>query len=347
MTNISEYPTSKSMVMSVQPFQKSNIYQSNINNGVPGNYINTGLNQSTKLLNKGQTVNIYDQPINIYQPGKLKTKYTPHNLLPIKILPTKYLPVKVITDNKPLIIINSTQSFPSSNYKTQGNNINIIANNNMIKQTNTYYNNTSTTTTSVSNISYINKGYNTKNYQTHDISKGYINSVASTSHSNYTAQINGYQTHKKTENINNEGKQRRNEEYFIDSSNSYNSFNSDDSQYAPQENMAHSYILNSPLIKKKVDIFSEISSQMSNFETQSYNQENTIYRLQNEILNLKAENETFKKKLAELDKYKSEIAESNTIKEQQEQLSSLKNQIAEMASLKVELDEIKKKFKEL
>ena len=53
MINVNEYPTSKSMVMSVQPFQKSNIYQSNINNGVPGNYINTGLNQSTKLLNKG------------------------------------------------------------------------------------------------------------------------------------------------------------------------------------------------------------------------------------------------------------------------------------------------------
>jgi len=98
------------------------------------------------------------------------------------------------------------------------------------------------------------------------------------------------------------------------------------------------------------DIFSEIQSPLSNFETQSYNQENTIYKLQNEILNLKAENEIFKKKLGELDKYKSEAAEARALKEQIEQLSPLREQLAEMASLKAqlaELNELKMKVKEL
>ena len=135
-----------------------------------------------------------------------------------------------------------------------------------------------------------------------------------------------------------------NQEYFINSDDNINNEN------IPQENFNRSYILQSPLVKKKFDIFSEIQSPLSNFETQSYNQENTIYKLQNEILNLKAENEIFKQKLGELDKYKSEAAEARALKEQIEQLSPLREQLAEMASLKAqlaELNELKMKVKEL
>ena len=135
-----------------------------------------------------------------------------------------------------------------------------------------------------------------------------------------------------------------NQEYFINSDDNINNEN------IPQENFNRSYILQSPLVKKKFDIFSEIQSPLSNFETQSYNQENTIYKLQNEILNLKAENEIFKQKLGELDQYKSEAAEARALKEQIEQLSPLREQLAEMASLKAqlaELNELKMKVKEL
>ena len=70
-----------------------------------------------------------------------------------------------------------------------------------------------------------------------------------------------------------------NKEYLI---------NADENQNIYKENYdahydAHSYNQQSPLIKKKIDIFSEIQSPLSKYETQSYNQENTIFRLENEI----------------------------------------------------------------
>ena len=324
MINVNEYPTSKSLIRSVQPYQNSNIYQSSINNGITGSYINTGLNQSTNLLNNGKVINYYNQPINNYQLGHLKTISTPLISQPVKVLPTKYLPAKVITDNQPLIVNNYPQSL--SGYNSPLNNLNIFTNNNTIKSTNTYYN---TTTTPVANIPYNNEGYDTNNYQTQNISGGYINSVTSTS---YIPQINDYPTQKKTEYIYNESIQNidnnANKEYFI------NSYNSNNSQYAPQENLANSYILNTSLIKQKADIFSDISPQVSNYETQSYNQENIIYNLQNEILNLKSENETFKNKLTELDRYKSEAAEARALKEKLQKLSNPRNQVSEMTSLK-------------
>ena len=238
------------------------------------------------------------------------------------------------------------------------------------------------------NINNINSIDNTNNYQTQEINQEYTTPVATTSDINYTAEeyqindLNDYQTQiqNETENVNYEVIQNgenininnndnnnylvnelvevnqntvenqinietnENQEYFINSDDNINNEN------IPQENFNRSYILQSPLVKKKFDIFSEIQSPLSNFETQSYNQENTIYKLQNEILNLKAENEIFKQKLGELDKYKSEAAEARALKEQIEQLSPLREQLAEMASLKAqlaELNELKMKVKEL
>ena len=391
--NISEYPISKSIAMPVQSFQNSNVYQSSINYETTENYItNTGLSQRINLLN-----NDYNQPINNYQTEQINSTYTTPIKSQMKILPTKYLPVKVISDNQQLNDTNYAQVIPVSSYNTTKNNLNIISegNNNLIENTNTYYNETTTTTTSVptTNISYTNEEYNinninsidnTNNYQTQEINQEYTTPVATTSDINYTAEeyqindLNDYQTQtqNETENINYEVIQggenindnnnylvnelvevnqnnvenqinietNENQEYFINSDDNINNEN------IPQENFNRSYILQSPLVKKKFDIFSEIQSPLSNFETQSYNQENTIYKLQNEILNLKAENEIFKKKLGELDKYKSEAAEARALKEQIEQLSPLREQLAEMASLKAqlaELNELKMKVKEL
>ena len=347
MTNVYGQQRFKSVVSPGQALPNSNIYQSSINYGTPKSYINTGFNQG----NKGKMVNYYTQPTtNIYQSRQLKTQYYAPALRPVKVLPTRYLPVKVIRESHPLKIIDYTQPFK---YNTQNNNLHIISNNNTIQQTNTY--NNTTTITPVTNISYINEKYNNNNYyQAQNISQGYINSVATTSNINYTSPINRYQTQKETKNLNYQVTQNReninnneNKEYYV---NSHNYVNSDDSQYSPRENMAHSYILNSPLVKKKIDIFSEIQSPISKYETQSYNQENTIYRLENEIFNLKAENEAFKKRLDELDRYRAEAAEARALKEQLEQLLPLRDQMAEMASLKAqlaELDGLKKKMKEL
>ena len=166
----------------------------------------------------------------------------------MKVLPTKYLPVKVIIDNQQLNVTNYTNTSPLSGNYTPRNNVNIISSNNIVAQSNTYYNNTATIP--VTNISYTNEKYNTNYSQTQKISQEYMTSFPTTSNINYTAQFDGYQAKKKTENFNYEEIQKvhnyENEEYFI---------NSDDNQDIPQENLAHSYILNSPVIKKNLIYF--------------------------------------------------------------------------------------------
>ena len=343
MTSISGYPIYKNMVRPAQTFQNSKIYNSNINYEGPRNLIYTRLNQNINLLNKNRIINYSNRPINKYQNQPINATYGSPILSPMKVLPTKYLPVKVITEDQQLNATNYTNIFPLSSYYTPKNNVNIISSNNIMAQTNTYYNNTATFP--VTNISYTNEKYNANSSQTQNISPEYITSFPTTSNINYADQYDGYKTKKETENFNCEtikkGDNYENKEYFI---------NSDDNQDIPQENLAHSYILNSPVVKKKFDIFSEIQSPISNYETQSYNGENVIYRLENEILNLKAENEQFKKKLNELDRYKSEAAEARILKEQLKQLSPLIDQKAEIDSLKAqlaELNELKMKVKEL
>ena len=333
--NISEYPISKSIAMPMQSFQNSNVYQSSINYETTENYItNTGRSQSINLLNNDEKTNYYNQPITNYKTEQINSTYTTPITSQMKILPTKYLPVKVISDNQQLNNTNYAQVIPVSSYNTTQNNLNIISegNNNLIENTNIYYNETTTTSVPTTNISYTNEEYNinninsidnTNNYQTQEINQEYTTPVATTSDINYTAEeyqindLNDYQTQtqNETENINYEVIQNgenininnndnnnylvnelvevnqnnvenqlnietnENQEYFINSDDNINNEN------IPQENFNRSYILQSPLVKKKFDIFSEIQSPLSNFETQSYNQENTIYKLQNEILN--------------------------------------------------------------
>ena len=63
-----------------------------------------------------------------------------------------------------------------------------------------------------------------------------------------------------------------------------------------QENYVNSYSYNhqSPLIQNKLNIFSEIKLPVSNFTTQTYNQKNYVYNLENE-------NATFNENLGQLE----------------------------------------------
>ena len=352
--------------------------------------INLGTNQINSEINYyNQSINNYETGEVTSSQNQINNTYATPTLSQIKVLPTKYLPVKVIQSDQQLNELNVTnyaQVVPLSSYNNTENNVNIISNTtNTVEQTNTYYNTTTTTTTAtpITNISYTNEVYNTNNYENLNSYPENIPPVSQTNDINYTTeeyQINNYETPKETENINyeitqNEGNidnnyllneivdsnqnvdiNTNNEIYQVDNNeNKEYLINADENQDIYQENYdahydAHSYNQQSPLIKKKIDIFSEIQSPLSKYETQSYNQENTIFRLENEINNLKAENETFKQKLGELDRYKSEAAEARALKEQVEQLSPLREQLEEMASLKAqlaELDELKMKVKEL
>ena len=118
----------------------------------------------------------------------------------------------------------------------------------------------------------------------------------------------------------------------------------------PIGEIPHSYIHHSPLVENRINMLSPIQSPVSNFETQSYNEESILYKLENELFNLRAENESFKKQLQELEKYKFEASETKVLKEQVEQLSPIKEQLEELVSMKAqlaELNDLKLKIKEL
>jgi len=214
----------------------------------------------------------------------------------------------------------------------------------------------------IENISYATEEYKTTNYQTQnqEVSQP-LNYEYENTKTNENVNIN-----ENTENINNEylindyvemppekvematntevlyenENKNINKEYYINSP----------VHEEPKEYNPHAFIHRSPMIEKKVDILSPIQSPLSNYETQSYNQDSTLYKLENELFNLKAENESYKKQLLELDRYKSEAAEAKALREQVEQLSPLKEQLEEMVSLKAqlaELNELKLKVKEL
>ena len=98
------------------------------------------------------------------------------------------------------------------------------------------------------------------------------------------------------------------------------------------------YLHKSPKVSNKLNILSPINSPLLNYETQSFNVENEFDI--DEFFRLKEENEMFKEKLKELDRYKAEAAEARELKQQVEALSPLREQVAEMASLKAQLEEL-------
>ena len=342
----------------------ANINSNNINIDV--NQIHPEIQYNNQPINNSQAGILTDSQVN-------STKYAAPIYKPAKYLPPKYLPLKVlpnISNIQQSNVTNYANVIPLNSYNSTGNNLNIISNTNTVEQTNTYYNQT---TTPITNISYVNEEYNTNNnYQSLTSTQEYITPVSQTSNINYTAeeyQINNYQTQNETENINYEiitqGENIDNNNYvtneFVDSNqnaqnvdiienkeiyqidNNQNEeyiINSNDNQNIPQENYVNSYSYNhqSPLIQNKLNIFSEIKSPVSNFTTQTYNQKNYVYNLENE-------NATFNENLGQL-----ETTEEKVIEEQVAQSSSLKEEATEMASLKAqldELDELKKKVKEL
>ena len=116
------------------------------------------------------------------------------------------------------------------------------------------------------------------------------------------------------------------------------------------EEIPHSYIHHSPIVENRINLLSPIQSPLSNYETQSYNEESILYKLENELFNLRVENESYKKQLQELERYKFEASETKVLREQVEQLSPLKEQLEELVSMKAqlaELNDLKLKIKEL
>ena len=211
------------------------------------------------------------------------------------------------------------------------------------------------TFTPISNISYTTEEYKTTSYQPEEsslsINYGLENLNTNTTNSqtitdNYSAKEFVNYPQEVVNNTNNTQVLYENETGNINKEYYINSPGKD----KPIENVSHSYLHKSPIIEKRTEMFSPIQSPMSNYETQSYNPDSIIYKLENELFNLRAENESYKKQLLELDKYKSEAAQAKVLKQQVEQLSPLKEQVAEMATLKAqlaELSDLKVKIQEL
>ena len=309
----------------------------------------------------------------------LQTKYLPTQVIEsnqtfninefAKVYPLKdyYNSVKTVP-NTQIIQQPNTEYF--SNNITNTTNINNAQTVNNVTSVNnlTSFNNVNSidnleNTIPTTNISYVTEEYKTTNYQTQN--------QEVSQHLNYGYEINTKINENTNINVNNEN---INNEYIINDHveiplekmeiatnieilNENENKNINKEYYInspvheePNESIPHAFIHRSPMIEQKVDMFSPIQSPLSNFETQSYHQESTLYKLENELFNLKAENESYKKQILELDKYKSEAAEAKALREQVEQLSPLKEQLEDMVSLKAQLEELKElklKVKEL
>ena len=304
----------------------------------------------------------------IHRKNTTKTTYATENMRPMKVLPTKYLPTKIMEGNQPFkdneyaIVVPLKNFYITKNvipytkkiqqkslneYYT--NKINIPSSNNVKITTsiqpdnNANSKNNDNQTIPITNIPYSTEEYNINNYhtQTQDISQTL--NYGSENDNDYS--INEYIEipPTNTESFNNIEMSYENENQNIKKENhpAYDDYK----EYIP-----NSYIYDSPQIKKKVGFFSPVPSPESNFEIRSYNQDSIIYKLENELFNLKAENESFKKQLQEFARYKSEAEEVKTLREKVDKLAILKENMEEMASLKAqlkELNELKLKIKEL
>ena len=326
------------------------------------NPINPNIEYYNKSLGAYQDNTAITPQKQIYRENRIKTTNTAQTIRPMKVLPIKYLPTEVIeTKNKNKF----AEVFPIKNYYNTINNIqntkkiqpeyftnnnNISSSNNVqtithiqpINNVNSF--NNITNIIPITNIPYSTEEFNINNYQTQDIFQtlNYSSEKGKDDLKNDNIEIPPTKTENSTNNeifYENENK-NINKEYYINypANEEYN------------ESIPNSFIHNSPLMEKKVKIFSPIQSPMSNYEIQSYNQDQIIYKLEKELFNLKAENESFKKQLQEFRRYKSEAAEVKALREKVEQLSSLKENLKAMSSLKAqleELNELKLKVKEL
>ena len=279
----------------------------------------------------------------------------------------------------------TTTPISNISYINQGNKSNIYQNVTTtpitnISDTNEGYNlnnNQTLTTTPITNISYTNEVYNTNNYQTLTTTPEYITPVSQTSNINYTAEeypINNYPTQIEEQNYNYGTMQTgenieynnyslneyvdsnqngniitNNENYQVDyNQNREYTINSNDNQYMPQENYANSYIHQSPLITNKFDIFPDINSSFPNFQTMSYNQENIVYRLEDDAFqqNLgNSEERVLEEQAGQLSPFTEQLTENTTLNAQFAEIDELKKKVKELKGLKAQLEQKKYKKK--
>jgi hypothetical protein len=356
----------------------------------PNHYISTNQNNTivapqkqvyTENIIKTSYTTSYTAPTKI--PMKvLPTKYLPNKIIEdnqdfnikefAKVFPIKDYHNNLNTESNTQIIQKSSKEYFSNNIiDTTPNNPVPINNVNSINEFTSIDNVNSiegvTPITPITNISYATEEYKTTNYKTQTqeefqtVNYGLVDTKTKEDRNmniyanneniiNNEYLINDYvemPAEKKeittnTEVIYENENKNINKEYYIKSP----------VHEEPKESFPHAFIHHSPTIEKKADvnILSPIQSPLSNFETQSFNQESTLYKLENELFNLRAENESYKKQIQELDRYKAEAAQAKELREQVEQLSPLKDQLEEIASLKAqltELNELKLKIKEL
>ena len=356
----------------------------------PNHYISTNQNNTivapqkqvyTENIIKTSYTTSYTAPTKI--PMKvLPTKYLPNKIIEdnqafnikefAKVFPIKDYHNNLNTESNTQIIQKSSKEYFSNNIiDTTPNNPVPINNVNSINEFTSIDNVNSiegvTPITPITNISYATEEYKTTNYKTQTqeefqtVNYGLVDTKTKEDRNmniyanneniiNNEYLINDYvemPAEKKeittnTEVIYENENKNINKEYYIKSPVHEES----------KESFPHAFIHHSPTIEKKADvnILSPIQSPLSNFETQSFNQESTLYKLENELFNLRAENESYKKQIQELDRYKAEAAQARELREQVEQLSPLKDQLEEIASLKAqltELNELKLKVKEL
>ena len=356
----------------------------------PNHYISTNQNNTivapqkqvyTENIIKTSYTTSYTAPTKI--PMKvLSTKYLPNKIIEdnqdfnikefAKVFPIKDYHNNLNTVSNTQIIQQASKEYFSNNIiDTTPNNAISINNVNSINEITSIDNVNSiegvTPITPITNISYATEEYKTTNYKTQTqeefqtVNYGLVDTKTKEDRNmniyanneniiNNEYLINDYvemPAEKKeittnTEVIYENENKNINKEYYINSP----------VHEEPKESFPHAFIHHSPTIEKKADvnILSPIQSPLSNFETQSFNQESTLYKLENELFNLRAENESYKKQIQELDRYKAEAAQARELREQVEQLSPLKDQLEEIASLKAqltELNELKLKVKEL
>ena len=358
-----QVPKTEMTLNAIPTSQSINLGMSQINPIISGN---------NALYNQYRNDTVRSPERKVYSPTQISPNYRSKNIIPTKYLKTSYLPNKVVTRN---------QQYSYNTYATvvpmQNNNRskNIITNTNIIHEPQEFYTpNSNPISTPIDNISYTSQEYIRNDYQpltqmqietqnfNYDLNNIAINELVEIPQTNtYIENIITTTDNKETEEIvansedeiegtNNEtfydiGTQNKNKNYYLNSSAKVTPI-----QPIETEEIIHQYIHNSPVIQKKVDIFSPIQSPLSNFETQSYNPDKTIYRLEAELASLRAENEIFRKQILELNRIRVKAEETRLLKEQVEQLSPLKSQVEEMISMKSqfsELNDLRKKVKEL
>ena len=358
-----QVPKTEMTLNTIPTSQSINLGMSQINPIISGN---------NALYNQYRNDTVRSPERKVYSPTQISPNYRSKNIIPTKYLTTSYLPSKVVTRNQQYSYNTYATVVPmQNNYRSK----NVITNTNIIHEPQEFYTPKSNPiSTPIDNISYTSQEYIRNDYQpltqmqietqnfNYDFNNiatnefveipqtnTYIENIITTTDNKETEEFVA-SSEDEIEGTNNEtfydiGTQNKNKNYYLNSPAKVTPI-----QPIETEEIIHQYIHNSPVIQKKVGIFSPIQSPLSNFETQSYNPDKTIYRLEAELASLRAENEIFRKQILELNRIRVKAEETRLLKEQVEQLSPLKSQVEEMISMKSqfsELNDLRKKVKEL